>query len=124
MEMQKTIDAASGANSANAEVQLTKKIKIPQNTPWGEIQSFRIELGGIISFETGAHGGLKVPKKLNEKIPKYLRRSGGWYEEDCDWCIPIVIFPQFFSKGDYVNARSSLKENFPNEYNQLFKGED
>jgi hypothetical protein len=25
-------------------------------------------------------------------MPEYMRREGGWYEEDCDWALVFVVF--------------------------------
>jgi len=61
-------------------------------TPWGKADQVSFEVSFIGKVYTASHGGLKLDAKHNHKVPEYLRRKGGWYEEDCDWCIPFVIF--------------------------------
>ena len=63
-----------------------------QSTPWGRADFARVLAPGIGSVSTPGHGGIKVCGKLNKLIPDYMRCEGGWYEEDCDWCIPYLVF--------------------------------
>ena len=48
-----------------------------------------------------------------------MRRSPGWYEEDCDWSIVAVIFPQHFI-GSYGTALDTLKNWNPEAYQRFF----
>ena len=61
-------------------------------TPWGKADSATVYADGIGWVGTPSHGGCKLDRKRNAMIPSYMRQAGGWYEEDCDWCIPFVIF--------------------------------
>jgi hypothetical protein len=66
-------------------------------TPWGESQQITTIAKGILSLSTAGHGGIKLYKARNQQVPDYLRagselREAGWYEEDCDWCLPAIIF--------------------------------
>jgi len=47
---------------------------------------------GIGSVSTAGHGGIKLDRAHNAAMPGYMRRDGGWYEEDCEWALPFVIF--------------------------------
>lgn len=60
-------------------------------TPWGKSQTITVVIEGITSVTTSSHGGLKLNKKLNNRIPDYLRSENAWYEEDVAWCIPYAI---------------------------------
>lgn len=89
------------------------------NTPWGQSQSSaKTKLRGIMQYGTPGHGGLHVSKKLNAMIPEYMRCSDGWYEEDIDWAIPTVVFPQ--CGLDYEAAKDSLKHEYPDAYEKFF----
>ena len=69
-----------------------------KQTPWG-IEQDAIELAeGIVSYQTASHGGIWLSKKRQEIVekmyPDYPNWLGGyeWWEEDCDWAIPFVVF--------------------------------
>lgn len=74
-------------------------MKIGDNSPWGPIQSIH-NYGPILHITTAGHGGFYVPASLYKEIPNYAKNteysSGGFYEEDCDWSIPVCIFPEYF----------------------------
>lgn len=61
-------------------------------TPWGRSSSGTTFAQGIVFYHTASQGGFKVVKKLNQQIPAAFRRFNGWYEEDCDGCIPFYFF--------------------------------
>ena len=62
------------------------------STPWGKSQSGSLLAEGITMYHTSGHGGVKVIKKLNWRIPIGFRRIDGWYEEDCDSQIVFYFF--------------------------------
>jgi DNA repair protein RadC len=47
-----------------------------------------------VAVSTPSHGGIWVAAHALETIPEPLRvtpySGGGWFEEDCDWCIPYL----------------------------------
>jgi hypothetical protein len=61
-------------------------------TPWGKSQGGTQLALGITMYHTAGHGGVKVIKKLNQRIPVGFHRSDGWYEEDCDSQIVFYFF--------------------------------
>ena len=65
---------------------------IGMSTPWGRAQHIKRIAKGIFSVSTPSHGGIKLSRERNGKVPDYMREPGGWYEEDCDWCIPFLVF--------------------------------
>ena len=70
-------------------------------TPWGKADSAEMLCYGIGTVGTPSHGGIKVDRKHNSLIPEYMRNSGGWYEEDCDWAIPFCVFEvELLAGGD------------------------
>ena len=62
------------------------------STPWGPTQKITQIAHGIRSVSTAGHGGVLVSPTKNALIPEYMRRNDGAYEEDCDWCIPAIVF--------------------------------
>jgi len=71
------------------------------------------------AVSTAGHGGVKVSRRLQEKIPARFRLSGGWYEEDVDWAIPFFIFRQVIRKEEAHEAANTLKRNLPEVYREL-----
>ena len=71
-------------------------------TPWGMSQTEERIADGITKYSTASHGGIHVtPEKLKE-APEHLTRidpfcQPGWYEEDEDWALPVLMFPLYFS---------------------------
>ena len=63
-----------------------------KHSPWGNIQHSTEIVPGITTVSTSSHGGIKLDRAHNAKVPKYMRAEGGWYEEDCDWAIPFCVF--------------------------------
>lgn len=89
----------------------------PIHTPWGVPQGAPEVLApGIVSYETASHGGIWLDPEHNAKVPQAWRdasfgglAAGGWYEEDCDWCIPALVFPAAFSADMVAQALQTFK---------------
>lgn len=100
------------------------------NTPWGKAQHTSMIIDGIGHVGTAGHGGIKVRADLNELIPEYMRAEGGWYEEDCDWSIPFVVFAAQLAEGctdEYTmktladgTAKETLKNWKPDAFEQFY----
>ncbi len=88
-------------------------------TPWGTSQNVEILAAGILSVSTASHGGIKLDRKNNAMVPAYMRRAGGWYEEDCDWAICALVFPGAFPE-QLDAAKDTLKNWDPDAYEQFF----
>jgi len=89
------------------------------NTPWGAAQHSEKIARGIMLYSTAGHGGIHLSPTVNSKMPEALRIEDGWYEEDCDWALVALAFPQFFIK-DYANAVSAAKNWHPDRYEKYF----
>ena len=63
-------------------------------SPWGVIDHVYALGPDVVVVATPSHGGLWVSPEAMTSIPEALRETacsrGGWFEEDCDWCIPYV----------------------------------
>jgi len=73
-----------------------------KNTPWGYADYEEVIAPGITSYGTPSHGGIHLSLSRYRQLTPELRRfktfaGGRWYEEDCDWSIVVIGFPQFFS---------------------------
>lgn len=90
-------------------------------TPWGEAQGASTKIGvGIRGYSTAGHGGIHLSKKRNNLVPEYMRNATGWYEEDCEWAIPAVVFPNEFKEyhGAEIETKAldTLRNWFPSHY--------
>lgn len=85
------------------------------HTPWGEADHVEHVAPGVMQVSTPSHGGLYVDHIRNQKIPAALRRDDGWYEEDCDWAIPVTFLPGLMDERK-ERALESLKRWHPVQY--------
>jgi hypothetical protein len=82
-------------------------------SPWGSIDSVTPLGPDAVAVSTPSHGGIWVSPAGLERIPAPLRATaysgGGWFEEDCDWCIPYLAlglhaFEESAERRDRVRA--------------------
>lgn len=99
----------------------------PKTSPWGKVQSCENIAEGIVFVSTAGHGGVKLDRGRNAKMPDYMRNEGGWYEEDCEQLKVAVCFPDEFFKGDEKSkeeklerTKESFRDWFPNEYERFY----
>lgn len=63
-------------------------------SPWGAVDHVYPLGPDVVVVATPSHGGLWVSPEAMTLIPRPLRATaysrGGWFEEDCDWCIPYL----------------------------------
>jgi hypothetical protein len=71
------------------------------NTPWGPTTHIETLDDGVLFVSTARHGGFYLAPERNETIPIEHRRASwnhqgieGWYEEDVDWCIVALRYPE------------------------------
>lgn len=94
--------------------------KIGGRSPWGKIQHVSMIVPGKVwHVSTASHGGVKISRALQEKLPKKLRNAGGWYEEDVDWALIPVAFPDLFGAKEVDAAHKVMRDWRPNEYRDL-----
>lgn len=96
--------------------------KIGSRSPWGTVDQVHLVAEGIWSVSTAGHGGLKLDAGRNSKVPQYMRSPGGWYEEDCEWSIPVVVHGASFPEELVKKALETLRNWFPDQY-QAYTGE-
>jgi hypothetical protein len=91
----------------------------PLHSIWGPVQSADLVCAGVWWISTASHGGYKLDAKTNHKIPAIFRKEGGWYEEDCDWAIPMYFLELDLAKRDI--AIETLKSWHWRAYETWFK---
>lgn len=92
----------------------------PVHSPWGAIQSADEIAPGIWDVSTAGHGGIKLEAALNKKVPEYMRRPNGWYEEDIDWTVVATVFPEHFSEKQRRVAEYIFLDWRPDMYEQFY----
>jgi hypothetical protein len=72
-------------------------------TPWGKRDHSQKVARGIMWYSTPSHGGYHLSQKRLEEMPEPYKSfktfaGKGWYEEDCDWALVVLSFPEEFKK--------------------------
>lgn len=88
-------------------------------TPWGPAQDIKELAEGILDIGTASHGGIKLDAARNAIVPESFRRAGGWYEEDCEWALVAMVFPEAFSEKDREAARYRVRNDYPEAFEEL-----
>lgn len=86
------------------------------SSPWGMVQTQKDLAPGVTSVTTASHGGIYVVPDLLAKMPikSTAYSQGGWFEEDCDWALVAVAFPEAFDAKSLAVAKSIAARYFPN----------
>lgn len=92
----------------------------PVHSPWGAVQHADEMAPGVWRISTAAHGGIKLDAKQNAKVPDYMRRPSGWYEEDVDWSHVATVFPQYFSNTQRRDAEYIFMDMRPDLYEKFY----
>lgn len=116
----------SGYHRRVAQVERKPVVWEGMRTPWGAAQEARVVAPGVGWVGTPGHGGVKLSPEMNRRMPDYMRRPGGWYEEDCDWALPYVALADILRQGGEASAADAAMETLrkwhPDEY-ERFTGE-
>lgn len=95
-------------------VKTFKHTAVPTRCPWGKVESPHEIAPGIWTVSTPSHGGILVSAERRAAMPTHLRdfqtfAGGNWYEEDCDWSVVALAFPEYFSEEVLDAARLTYK---------------
>ena len=83
-------------------------------SPWGQIQFARELIYGITIVSTAGHGGMLLSPERLEQMPGQMRSHDGWYEEDCEVAMPMLIFfDEFDTTKQWAQTptREELRKN-------------
>ncbi len=78
-------------------------------TPWGIADYVGHIAEGIGVVGTPSHGGIKLSSERQKQMPEYLRTDDGWYEEDCEWCLPFAVFEDAILAGGDASAIKGIR---------------
>lgn len=84
-----------------------------KSTPWGQAQHATQIAPGIVQYSTAGHGGINLSIDRLAAMPAGLRQIApfagpGWYEEDCDWALVALAFPDCFKPASVATAVQSI----------------
>jgi hypothetical protein len=106
-------------------------------TPWGLAQTIKTVAPGIQLVTTSSHGGYLLDPARSAAMPAYMAgkkftEGRSAYEEDCDWCMPALVFePEFRAfltktgspdvETVFKSAKETLRHWLPDAY-EIFYG--
>jgi hypothetical protein len=93
--------------------------RIPASTPWGASQMAVIYAEGVVSHSTAGHGGFHLSSDRNAKVLPLLRNDTAWYEEDCEWAIVAISFPQLFTGYERSMAEKAVRNTKPDAWEAI-----
>jgi hypothetical protein len=107
-------------------VQIFKVTPRPRGTPWGNADQATQRAPGIWEVSTPGHGGFLISAERRAAMPEYLKScqtfaGGNAYEEDCDWVILALAWPDLFKPEHVEYARKYFlsydrtEERYPGE---------
>jgi hypothetical protein len=94
--------------------------RIHCNTPWGPSQGDTIYAEGVVSHTTAGHGGFKLSAERNRMVHPVLRRESGFYEEDAEWAIVALTFPDLFTVFERKCADETVRNCWPDAWEVIF----
>lgn len=87
-------------------------------TPWGPSQKQKMLATGITFYHTASHGGYHLSQRRFSEMPDVLRAArridegdadAQWFEEDCDWCLVCLGFPEYFDGETCAHAINTAR---------------
>jgi hypothetical protein len=93
--------------------------RMAASTPWGPSQLATIYAEGIIFHMTAGHGGFHLSAERNACILPMLRKSAPWYEEDAEWAIVALTFPDLFTAYERKCADETIRNSWPSAWEAI-----
>ncbi|MGL4198382.1 MAG: DUF7007 domain-containing protein [Allorhizobium sp.] len=93
--------------------------RMSASTPWGGSQLAVIYADGVVAHTTACHGGFHLSADRNGKVHSLLRKNTPWYEEDCEWAIVALSFPELFTGYERSLAEKTIRNTWPDEWEAI-----
>lgn len=93
--------------------------RMSASTPWGGSQLAVIYADGVVAHSTAGHGGFHLSADRNSKVHSLLRKDTPWYEEDCEWAIVALSFPELFTAHERAAAEKTIRNTWPDEWEAI-----
>lgn len=85
----------------------------PRYSPWGPVQQSKELAPGIWQASTAGHGGIILSQERLAAMPAHLKINaygkGPNFEEDCEWALVCLAFPEAFSEASRYAAGRTVK---------------
>lgn len=103
------------------ELSALKRIqtRMMASTPWGPSQLATIYAEGIVSHMTAGHGGFHLSIERNARVLPMLRKSSPWYEEDAEWAIVALTFPDLFTSYERECADETIRNSWSSAWEEI-----
>ena len=96
---------------------MSKRPMVNGNSPWGSIQHVTAidkENHELLIVDTAGHGGMWIGPSLmprfRQLFPDFKGYAGlPWLEEDCDICLGVIAFPEFFTPEKVELAKQTAR---------------
>ncbi|TPP06041.1 DUF7007 domain-containing protein [Rhizobium glycinendophyticum] len=95
------------------------RTRMSMSTPWGGSQMAVIYTEGVVAHSTAGHGGFHLSADRNAKIHPLLRKDTPWYEEDCEWAIVAITFPDLFTGYERAAAEKTIRNTWPDAWEAI-----
>ena len=82
---------------------LDRAPRVGDMSPWGEIQHATPRIHGVTHVSTAGHGGFHVSLERLGLMPKSMRSTNNWYEEDCEVALVLYCFFDEFVAIKHLN---------------------
>lgn len=93
--------------------------RMSASTPWGGSQMAVIYAEGVVSHMTSGHGGFHLSTERNAKVHPLLRKELPWYEEDSEWAIVAISFPDLFTAYERSMAEKTIRNTWPDVWEKI-----
>ncbi len=90
--------------------------RMSASTPWGGSQMAVIYAEGVVSHSTAGHGGFHLSSDRNARVHPLMRKEAPWYEEDCEWAIVAISFPELFTGYERSLAEKTVRNTWPDAW--------
>jgi len=74
---------------------------------------------GVVAHSTAGHGGFHLSSERNAKVHSLLRKDMPWYEEDCEWAIVAITFPDLFTGYERSLAEKTIRNTWPDAWEAI-----
>lgn len=95
------------------------RARMSASTPWGASQMAVIYADGVIAHSSAGHGGFHLSADRNGKVHPLLRKDTPWYEEDSEWAIVALSFPDLFTGYERSMAERTIRNTWPDAWEAI-----
>ncbi len=95
------------------------QMRMSASTPWGGSQMAVIYAEGVVAHMTSGHGGFHLSADRNAKVHPMLRNDTPWYEEDAEWAIVAMSFPDLFTAYELSLAEKTIVNTWPDAWEKI-----